>query len=105
MNEEYLKTGIYVLLFSALIIYLYGAIILIVRIVKDTEIVRCKDCVYWHAKEEVCVVLMTADENGFCAWGERREDAEINPCRGCEDYGSKGGCKSKGACGERRNND
>lgn len=30
------------------------------------------------------------------------EEPEINPCRGCEDYDGKGGCISKGGCGERR---
>lgn len=26
------------------------------------------------------------------------EEPEINPCRGCEDYDGKGGCKTKGGC-------
>ena len=30
------------------------------------------------------------------------EEPEINPCRGCEDYDGKGGCKSKGGCADRR---
>ena len=30
------------------------------------------------------------------------EEPEINPCRGCEDYDWKGGCKSKGGCADRR---
>lgn len=30
------------------------------------------------------------------------EEPEINPCRGCEDYDSKGGCLSNGGCGERK---
>ena len=38
------------------------------------EVVRCKNCAYWDATEKVCVDRMTADENGYCAWGERRED-------------------------------
>lgn len=41
----------------------------------DTEpVVRCKDCVYWDATEKACMDMMTADENGFCSWGERRDD-------------------------------
>ena len=27
------------------------------------------------------------------------EEPEINPCRGCEDYDGRGGCKSNGGCG------
>jgi len=38
------------------------------------DIVRCKECKYWDG--EGCYDLMTADENGFCYWGERRDDAE-----------------------------
>ena len=30
------------------------------------------------------------------------EEPEINPCRGCEDYDWKGGCKSKGGCAKSR---
>jgi hypothetical protein len=28
-----------------------------------------------------------------------REEPEINPCRGCDDYDGRGGCKSHGGCG------
>lgn len=42
--------------------------------VDAVPVVRCKDCAYWDATEKVCVDMMTADENGFCSWGERRED-------------------------------
>lgn len=66
------------------------------------EVVRCKDCVYFDASEKVCVDMMTADENGYCAWGERRgewQEPDINPCRGCDDYDGQGGCKSNGGCG------
>lgn len=38
------------------------------------KVVRCKDCVYWDATEKACMDMMTADENGFCSWGERRKD-------------------------------
>lgn len=30
------------------------------------------------------------------------EEPEINPCRGCEDYDGKGGCKTKGGCAKSR---
>ena len=42
--------------------------------VDAVEVVRCKNCAYWDATEKVCVDMMTADENGYCAWGERKED-------------------------------
>lgn len=39
------------------------------------KVVRCKDCIYWSPATEdsagYCGDLMTADENGFCSWGER----------------------------------
>ena len=42
--------------------------------VDAVEVVRCNNCAYWDATEKVCVDMMTADENGFCSWGERRKD-------------------------------
>ena len=55
---------------------------------KLTEIVRCRDCAKWHAfdyedgkrygecdewkRTDSCCTPATA-EDGFCAWGERRE--------------------------------
>lgn len=30
---------------------------------------------------------------------EEWEEPEINPCRGCDDYDGRGGCKSNGGCG------
>jgi hypothetical protein len=30
------------------------------------------------------------------------EEPEINPCRGCDDYDGRGGCKSHGGCGAER---
>lgn len=41
-------------------------------------VVRCKDCVYWDTTEKVCVDMMTADEDGYCSWGERKEDGKEN---------------------------
>ena len=41
----------------------------------DAEpVVRCKDCGYWDATQELCWHMLTDDENGYCSWGERRED-------------------------------
>ncbi len=33
------------------------------------------------------------------------EEPEINPCRGCDDYDGRGGCKSHGGCGAERSED
>ena len=50
----------------------------LLRMIDDQEtvdavpVVRCKDCKWWN--DEYCVDFMTTDRNGFCAWGERRED-------------------------------
>lgn len=74
-------------------------------------VVLCKDCKYYEEYKNGdyrCwkMILDPAKPTDFCSMGERREDAyeepEINPCRGCEDYDGKGGCMSKGGCGERR---
>ena len=39
------------------------------------EIVRCKDCIYYHKGEwyddDVCKVHSN-DDRGYCAWGERK---------------------------------
>ena len=58
----------------------HEAVYMAIRTLKEqervdaVEVVRCKNCAYWDATEKVCVDMMTADENGYCAWGERRED-------------------------------
>jgi hypothetical protein len=75
--------------------------------VDAVEVVRCKDCEYYNGEYKYCVNDIFAKPNGYCSYGKRKEDAdfeepEINPCRGCEDYDGKGGCLSKGGCGERR---
>lgn len=38
------------------------------------EVVRCKDCKYFYKASKYCSEFMTANEDGFCAWGERMED-------------------------------
>lgn len=41
---------------------------------RDSEIVRCKDCVFSNAEYTHCCLLDTCIiENDFCSWGERRE--------------------------------
>ena len=53
--------------------------------VDAVEVVRCKNCAYWDATEKVCVDMMTADENGFCSWGERREDGKTDLRKGIDE--------------------
>lgn len=48
------------------------------------ELVRCKECIHftkrfgWNAKEytECARTEHSAKEDGFCAWGERKDDEE-----------------------------
>ena len=37
-------------------------------------VVRCKDCKYFDQAEKYCCDFLTAEEDGFCKWGERRDD-------------------------------
>ncbi len=37
-------------------------------------LVRCKDCMYFDRAEKYCCEFLTAEEDGFCKWGERREE-------------------------------
>ena len=45
------------------------------------DLIRCKDCIYYHKgnwyDDDVCKVHSNNDR-GYCAWGERNEDAETN---------------------------
>ena len=79
--------------------------------------VYCKGKWYWYSA--VCVDYLR--EYGFSpndnidgaievtAWMplpepykvEKWEEPEINPCRGCDDYDGRGGCKSNGGCGAK----
>lgn len=38
------------------------------------KVVRCKDCKYFDQAEKYCCDFLTAEEDGFCKWGKRRED-------------------------------
>ncbi len=51
---------------------------LIVRVERtNEEIVRCKDCRHWSNNE--CIYCYFEDNpNGYCAWGERREDVKTD---------------------------
>lgn len=39
-----------------------------------SEVVRCKECKYFYKASKYCSEFMTMDEDGFCKWGERREE-------------------------------
>lgn len=41
------------------------------------EVVRCKDCKDWDCHDEYCINFLVVDPNGYCSYGERRED-EVN---------------------------
>lgn len=49
------------------------------------EVVRCKDCIHWYDREEVCLKIysdgavhescwQTRKPDDFCSYGERREE-------------------------------
>jgi hypothetical protein len=46
---------------------------------RDAELVRCKDCKYWHSNTEFCDtwssmnIAQRTTSNAFCSYGERRE--------------------------------
>ena len=45
------------------------------------EVVRCKDCEFYTAEERWCRRLGLCgafDGDGFCCYGERRENAEVH---------------------------
>lgn len=53
-----------------------------VKKVDAVEVVRCKDCKYWHMFKEDFYACRNVngtnnygDEDGFCSCGERKEDA------------------------------
>lgn len=52
---------------------------------RDAEIVRCKDCVHWYDREEVCLKIYSdgtvspyawqfRKPDDFCSYGERKDD-------------------------------
>lgn len=46
--------------------------------VDAVEVVRCKDCLEF----KYCLHNEYNDPNGFCAWGERREDDVVSGTNG-----------------------
>lgn len=53
---------------------------IIERLKKDdfVPVVRCKECKYFYKASKYCSEFLTADEDGFCAWGERRDDEQTH---------------------------
>lgn len=58
--------------------------------------VICSECNEWS---EYCTNFC---HNCGADMRPQFEEPEINPCRGCEDYDGKGGCKTKGGCAGSR---
>lgn len=50
--------------------------------VNAVEVVRCKDCKYYEETDNrigTCLLTISgAEVDGFCAWGERREDGQTD---------------------------
>ena len=44
--------------------------------VDAVEVVRCKDCKYYDGGYRCCATDIWTNPNGYCHYGERREDAE-----------------------------
>lgn len=42
------------------------------------EVFRCRYCRGWDRENGYCVDFLVTDPNGYCSWGERREDAETD---------------------------
>lgn len=61
---------------------LYEAIMGVMVSRQREEIVRCRDCRFWHQDASHCaqfefskkLCYVPAKPDGFCAWGERRND-------------------------------
>ena len=41
------------------------------------EVVRCKDCKYRDNEENLPICIIDAGDDGYCSWGEYREDSEV----------------------------
>lgn len=70
----------------------------------DDSLPKCSVCgnVRWGGSLDFCMKFIPYCERCGAKMDENIwEEPEINPCRGCEDYDGKGGCKSNGGCGVR----
>jgi len=73
----------------------------------DDDIWNCSECDYEIDGTGCIDPLEYLKTYKFCpncgaSMRPQFEEPEINPCRGCEDYDGKGGCKTKGGCADRR---
>lgn len=39
----------------------------------ECELIRCKDCKYWHGEGKYCDYDMSGLRDDFCSWAERKE--------------------------------
>lgn len=39
-------------------------------VTRDSELIRCEEC----ARNKTCFTHRQTNENGYCAWAERKED-------------------------------
>jgi DNA-directed RNA polymerase subunit RPC12/RpoP len=73
------------------------------------DIYICSNCeteVLWRDVRGVLLRVDMQNANYCPNCGAKMDDdweePEINPCRGCDDYDGRGGCKSHGGCGAER---
>ena len=64
--------------------------------------VECSLCGEWYPHASIARNQLNFCPNCGADMRPQFEEPEINPCRGCEDYDGKGGCKTKGGCADRR---
>ena len=62
----------------------------------------CRKCGHYALEKDGNQIRSNFCPNCGADMRPQFEEPEINPCRGCEDYDGKGGCKSKGGCAGSR---
>lgn len=74
----------------------------------DCNTIQCSECFYdFDYIDGLCYLCHGQELPNYCPncgakMDDDWEEPEINPCRGCDDYDGRGGCKSKGGCGAER---
>lgn len=46
--------------------------------IKRGEVFRCRDCRGWNRENGYCAEFLVTDPNGYCSFGERKDDAETD---------------------------